>query len=50
MRIEPEADKVYLSKEDYQYYQQRRKECKVYEPERREFKQFNNKRQFKKRY
>jgi hypothetical protein len=38
MRIEPEADKVYLSKEDYQYYQQRRKECKVFEIEQRPYK------------
>ncbi|CAB5226283.1 hypothetical protein UFOVP760_62 [uncultured Caudovirales phage] len=32
MRWEQDADKVVLSKEDFIWYQQRRKECKVYDP------------------
>lgn len=43
MRIEPQADKIVLSKEDYQYYQQRRKECKAYDLNEIQFRAFNPK-------
>ena len=51
MRIEPQADKIVLSKEDYRYYQQRRKECKVYDPREIGFNNFKLKsKSFKKKY
>jgi uncharacterized protein YecT (DUF1311 family) len=43
MRWEPDADKVALSKEDFAWYQQRRKECKVYDTTLTPYRTFNHK-------
>jgi len=45
-RPEPPEEKIWMSKEDYQYYQQRRKECKVYDPNEVLFKAFNPKKKY----
>jgi hypothetical protein len=50
MRAEPVIEKIVLSKEDYQYYQLRKKECKVYDPNYREFRFTSNNKHYKKRY
>jgi hypothetical protein len=53
MRLDPAADKVILSKEDYTYYQQLRKEARVYgtdEFNQRSFRSNNKNKYHKKRY
>jgi len=50
MRAEPVQEKIVLSKEDYQYYQRRKKECNIYDPNYQEFRFKMPKKHFKKRF
>lgn len=50
MRDEPVADKIVLSKEDYIYYQQLRKACRVYGTDQPQARTFYNKKKYKKRF
>jgi hypothetical protein len=43
MRQEQDADKVVLSREDFIWYQQRRRECKVYDTTLIPYRNFNYK-------
>jgi hypothetical protein len=46
MYREERFEKVVLSREDYIWYQQRRKECKVYDPNEVQFRAFNPKKKY----
>lgn len=46
MYREEKIEKVILSREDYQYYQQLKRDCKVYDPNEVQFRAFNPKKKY----